>query len=343
MPATLWSDGFESGTALGADYTVVGPSPVKSATAAKNGGQGLLTTNATDGVLKILGTQGSEGSTGFWVNGRHLRAFGDSVFEVRRVSFVIAVALFLDGRIRIYDRFNTNVLTSAAGTFPPNTWKYLRVEWKLTDSAAPLAESFVKVYLGDTTNPPLIMDTGLVTNFESTSAEWDRAYLEPIGYADDWEILDGPPSPPVTTTCPDGYRVWPVADLINEGWTGPGWDLVNDPEGPDDGTFTSSPLAPQFGEARLLLRLQASRDPGTLGCYVLRYRLRKSAAGGSDLNVVVRLWQGHPSSGGILVASWTHLDVSETFTTFEQELSEVQAGRITDFTNLLVEFDPYQG
>jgi len=79
--------------------------------------------------------------------------------------------------------------------------------------------------------------------------------------------------------------------------------------------------------------LSGATDPQTSSNHIVRYAYQKSAAGVTSLDLTVRLLQGTTQ-----IASWTHSDISSSFTLAEQTLSAVQTDSITNYSDLRLEF-----
>ena len=74
-------------------------------------------------------------------------------------------------------------------------------------------------------------------------------------------------------------------------------------------------------------------DPESSEEHTVRYAYRKSQVGGITIDMTVRLLQGAAE-----IASWTHNDISNSFTTSSQTLSDSQINQITDYSDLRLEF-----
>jgi hypothetical protein len=133
----------------------------------------------------------------------------------------------------------------------------------------------------------------------------------------------------------------PDADDNNAGaWTTEGGGSANlyqsiDEASASDADYVQSPVAPAAAIFRA--RLSDIEDPQSSTGHVVRYRYAKDAAGGATINLTVRLKEGAATR-----ATWTHNDISETFTAAAQALSGAEADSITDYTNLFLEFEATQ-
>lgn len=133
----------------------------------------------------------------------------------------------------------------------------------------------------------------------------------------------------------------PDADDANPGaWTTDAGGSSNlfgaiDESSPSDVDYVQSPLAPATAIYRCTL--SNIEDPVSSTGHVVRYRYSKDAAGGAQINLVVRLKQGSTT-----IASWTHNNISETWTAAAQTLSGAEADAITDYNDLRLEFEATQ-
>jgi hypothetical protein len=111
-----------------------------------------------------------------------------------------------------------------------------------------------------------------------------------------------------------------------------------DETSPSDADFIESPSAP--ANEPYVTRLGNLSDPATSTGHLVRYRYAKDQSGGAQVNLTVELRQGYVSeaSPGTLIASWSHSNISETWTTAVQTLTGSQADSITDYTSLYLRF-----
>lgn len=86
--------------------------------------------------------------------------------------------------------------------------------------------------------------------------------------------------------------------------------------------------------------LTTVEDPISSSGHVVRYRYAKSAAGGAAVDLTVELRQGYVNEAGqgTLIATWSHTDISDVFTTQTQTLSGAEADSITDYADLFLRF-----
>lgn len=77
-------------------------------------------------------------------------------------------------------------------------------------------------------------------------------------------------------------------------------------------------------------------DPTVHTGHIVRYRYKKDAAGGDAINLVVRLMQGSTE-----IASWQHMDITDSYQVAAQVLTTTQAGNISDYTDLRLRFEAY--
>lgn len=89
-----------------------------------------------------------------------------------------------------------------------------------------------------------------------------------------------------------------------------------------------------------VVRLSDMEDPVSSSGHIIRYRYRKNASGGAQINLTVQLREGYVNEGspGTLIEEWAHTDISETFTSQAQTLGGTEADAITDYTDLFLRF-----
>jgi hypothetical protein len=133
----------------------------------------------------------------------------------------------------------------------------------------------------------------------------------------------------------------PIADFENVGGfttnTGGTTDLYTtiDEVVADNADYVVSPTNPA-GTELYRISLNAVTDPGSDEGHILRYRIAKSAGGGRSINVDMRLRQ----QDGTVIASWSHIDVQATIINGAQTLTTGEAALITDYSTLVIGFDP---
>ncbi|MGH6718760.1 MAG: hypothetical protein ACREER_05530 [Alphaproteobacteria bacterium] len=123
----------------------------------------------------------------------------------------------------------------------------------------------------------------------------------------------------------------PDSDIAVGLWTAtPLWSKIDEATADDADLITSS-----NNSTSDICELGTSNvtDPAVSTGHIVRYRYKKSAAGGHTVNLRTRLLQGATQ-----IASWTHNNISETFADATQTLSGAEADSITDYTNLRLEF-----
>ena len=129
----------------------------------------------------------------------------------------------------------------------------------------------------------------------------------------------------------------PDSDLVNEWATSPAWSTMDEVSF-SDADFAASNIAPTSDV--LAVRLSDVEDPVSSTGHIVRYRYKKDAAGGSQINLTVELRQGYTNEGsqGTLIATWSHTNISDTVTAAAQTLSAGEADSITDYTALVLRF-----
>lgn len=128
----------------------------------------------------------------------------------------------------------------------------------------------------------------------------------------------------------------PIQDISSGGWTPVGGGSlfsVLDEASAGDTDYITSPLSPS-APAVAEMKLGAIPTPSAKTGHIVRYRYKKSASGGDLLNLVVRLLEGSK-----VIATWTHVNITDTLTTVAQTLTSDQAETIRDYTNLRMRFE----
>lgn len=129
----------------------------------------------------------------------------------------------------------------------------------------------------------------------------------------------------------------PASDVAAGAWTtqagsGTGLYAVIDEVSVSDSDYIQSEIKPSSSVCTIAL--EAGSDPGVHTGHLVRYRYAKNAASGNAIGLTVRLMQGATE-----IASWTHTNISESWTTVEQTLTSTQAGNITDYSVLRLQFE----
>lgn len=130
----------------------------------------------------------------------------------------------------------------------------------------------------------------------------------------------------------------PESDVAPGGWTthlgSPAdlWDEVNERGPPDDSDYIKSSDLETGQSDPVEIGLSDQPLPPVLTHHTIRYRYRKSVVSGSlQMNLTVELY-----CGATLIASWDHTNVGTSWVTAEQTLSTVEAGNITDYSDLRI-------
>ena len=135
----------------------------------------------------------------------------------------------------------------------------------------------------------------------------------------------------------------PEADITNQSFTDQAasgttiFDVLDETVA-DDNDYIQSAVAPTNDV--YVTRLSDVEDPVSSSGHIVRYRYRKSAAGGAQIDLNVQLRQGYVSEGtpGTLIEEWDHVDISDTITAAAQTLGGTEADLITDYTSLFLRF-----
>jgi hypothetical protein len=136
----------------------------------------------------------------------------------------------------------------------------------------------------------------------------------------------------------------PSTDTVNESWTEDDGTTTSifdqiDESVSDDNDYIQSALAPTSDV--YVTKLTTLEDPVSSTGHTVRYRYKKSAASGAQIDLTVQLRQGYVSEGtpGTLIATaGTHTNISDTITAGSYTLSGAEADSITDYTDLYLRF-----
>jgi hypothetical protein len=106
----------------------------------------------------------------------------------------------------------------------------------------------------------------------------------------------------------------------------------------DDADFIRTGLAPTSDV--YVTKLTTLEDPVSSTGHIVRYRYKKDAASGAQIDLTVQLRQGYTNEGspGTQIAQWVHTNISDTITAAAQTLSGGEADSITDYANLYLRF-----
>lgn len=135
----------------------------------------------------------------------------------------------------------------------------------------------------------------------------------------------------------------PSADTLRDNWeeddgtTTAIYDQIDETPS-DDADYIRTVLVPTNDV--YVTKLSALTDPLQSTGHILRYRYKKDAAAGAQINLTVELRQGYVNEGskGTLITSATHNNISDTITAGSITLSGGEADSITDYTDLYVRF-----
>lgn len=111
-----------------------------------------------------------------------------------------------------------------------------------------------------------------------------------------------------------------------------------DETSPNDADYIRSAQAPS--NAAYVTKLSSITDPLSSTGHIVRYRYQKDIAAGAQINLTVELRQGYVTevSQGTLIASWSHTDIANGWTTASQTLSGAEADSITNYGDLFLRF-----
>lgn len=132
----------------------------------------------------------------------------------------------------------------------------------------------------------------------------------------------------------------PDADVTVTGWTDEGgastnlYQSIDEPDTPNDTDYVQSPVDPVLASNEYEHSLTNHTGPEDQdGLHRVRYRIRKFPADSKQMNLEVRLKQGVTT-----IATWSHTNVSGTWTTVQQSLTAPQKSSITDYDDLRLEY-----
>jgi hypothetical protein len=135
----------------------------------------------------------------------------------------------------------------------------------------------------------------------------------------------------------------PSTDTTRDNWEEDDGTTTNifdqiDESSADDNDYIRTVLAPTSDV--YVTKLTTIEDPVSSSGHVFRYRYRKDAAGGAQINLVVELRQGYTNEGspGTLIATATHNNIAETITAGSITLSGGEADSITNYADLYFRF-----
>jgi hypothetical protein len=123
----------------------------------------------------------------------------------------------------------------------------------------------------------------------------------------------------------------PSSDISVGTWTPTPLYQQIDEVTPSDADYIQSALNPANDTCEV--KLSAVEDPQGNTGHKVRYRYKKDASGGNQVDLTVKLM-----CAAVEIASWTHTDIPETITPAEQTLTGPQADAITDYSNLRLRF-----
>ena len=125
----------------------------------------------------------------------------------------------------------------------------------------------------------------------------------------------------------------PNEDVLVGGWSPtPLYQQINT-ETPNDATFVSSFSNPTNQEFRV--GLVDPDTPAVRTDHIVRYRYAKDSSSGRQIDLTVAL---RDSSTATVIATWTHVNISDVVTQQNQTLSEAQANNISDYSALVLAF-----
>jgi len=134
-----------------------------------------------------------------------------------------------------------------------------------------------------------------------------------------------------------GQILVPVADVLVGSWSSvPLYQKINSVE-VNDSTFVVSDGNPSSDEFRVDVANPDVVPVGVVEGHILRYRIRKSGSGGRQIDFAVRLLDRSVSPSKV-IATYNHVNVSNIFVQFNQELNSSQVGEIESYNHLVISY-----
>lgn len=135
----------------------------------------------------------------------------------------------------------------------------------------------------------------------------------------------------------------PSTDTTRDNWeeddgtTTAIWDQIDEAVS-DDADYIQTVLAPTSDV--YVTKLTTMEDPVSSTGHIVRFRYRKSAAAGAQIDLITQLRQGYTNEGspGTLIASQTNNNISDVITAGTINLTGGEADSITDYTDLYLRF-----
>lgn len=158
--------------------------------------------------------------------------------------------------------------------------------------------------------------------------------------ADVYEVAEsgaGVVGPTASGTAATYALLPPVSDASDGTWTTDTggsdlWGALDEPAAAD-ADYIRSALSPVTADV-CEVAMTAGTDPSSSDGHTIRYRYRKDAADGDQIDLTVRLM-----CGATEIAAWTHTDIAATISEAAQQLSAGQADAITDYADLRVKLE----
>jgi hypothetical protein len=135
----------------------------------------------------------------------------------------------------------------------------------------------------------------------------------------------------------------PSADTLRDNWEEDDATTTNifdqiDEAVADDNDYIQTGIAPTNDV--YVTALTSVEDPISSTGHVVRWRHRKSAAGGAQIDLTVQLRQGYTNEGsmGTLIAAVTRTNISDSITADTFTLTGGEADSITNYASLYIRF-----
>jgi hypothetical protein len=257
------------------------------------------------------------------------------------------VEIFLGtGDNKIIIRDSTTASVTSTNALATGGWA--RIEYHIVHSAT-VGQATVRIYntpdsstATEELSSPASWNTGTKGNsytfghietFSGGGSDIDRWFDDLVANATTW------PGPATTPA----QHLAPSADSADGKWTnetgGTSLAASIDESTASDSDWIRSELSPQSSPSRV--KLTAGSDPLSSSSHTIRWRIRKDATGGDQINMTVTLYQGGGNTlgAGTQIATFSRTDVSGTgWTTYDETLSTGEADAISDYSDLYLEF-----
>jgi hypothetical protein len=141
----------------------------------------------------------------------------------------------------------------------------------------------------------------------------------------------------------------PVSDLVNENWENQASGTTNlyqaiDEATASDADYIQSAANPSSSDAYVAQLTTTLEDPVSNTGHVVRWRRKKSASGGAEVDLAIELREGYVNETTQGSARWSTSDTTlpTSWTSTSDTLTTGEADSITDYTDLSLRFTASQ-